>query len=481
MICRIVFAALTLMVMFAQGPSAWAQETYQVFFLSAGSSNYFQPTRAGQHGFEKLSGANSSARLVSQILLAHGAVAGITLVSTSDRYLTRADFYGALTAVSAQIKVRHPVKPLLVVYFAGHGLSEGVAWNHFSVPGNFIYGSPMERLDVEELAKHTIYAGELVDALESLKIPFVLLLDTCYDGKAQSFESPVLTNQATQSLASVAAILRFQNEYHIPNPVIFSAEPGTKVPLAPDPTSPKTDSLGPIARRMYLINEEMKTADSKLLTLAGFVSRLTSAQLDSQTRPPVTHATGLDNRSVLLGQAVGNSSHGQEDRQATGTTATFCCAPESSTPPQGAAKQGHRMSGSLKFEGSAGEFISGGRKIDLTRATPWVTVTEPDAQSLEITFVGKDGWELDIAAPSHETLATKTYQRAQRYPFQEESRAGISLSGASHSCNEVDGKFTVDQLSRDANGTITNLDVSFEQRCLGSQQFLRGVVQLHAP
>lgn len=480
MIRCIALAALILSAVLIPASSAWAQQALQVFFLSAGSSNYFQPKSTGQHGFGTLTGANSSARLVSQILLQHGAIAGATLVSAPGRYLTKTDFYAALKSVGDQMKARHPTKPLLVVYFAGHGVSEGVAWNHFSIPGDFVYGNPMEKLDIEELAKHTIYAGELVETLEVMKVPFVLLLDTCYDGKARSFESPVLTSQATQSLTSVAAILRFQNEFHLPNPVIFSAEPGTRVPLAPDPSSPQTDSLGPIARRAYLINEEMKKTDSQL-TLAEFVSTITSARLDPETRPPVTHARDLDNRSIFLGRAVGNPAQNQESRQATGTAGALCCAPGPSTSAQATAKQEHRMSGSLMFEGPAGEFISGGQKVALTRTSPWVTVTEPDPQSVEIVFDGKDSWELDIAAPNHETLASKTYQRAQRYPFQDEGRAGISLSGASHACNEIDGQFTVNHLIRNAGGRISGIDISFEQRCMGSQESLHGAVQLRTP
>jgi hypothetical protein len=105
-------------------------------------------------------------------------------------------------------------------------------------------------------------------------------------------------------------------------------------------------------------------------------------------------------------------------------------------------------------------------------------VIEPDAQSIEITFDGKDGWELDIAAPNHETLAAKTYQRAQRYPFQDDGRAGLSLSGAGRACNEVEGKFTVTELDRNGAGEVTHLNVTFEQRCAGAQQSLQGTVQL---
>ncbi|TFE41883.1 hypothetical protein E2553_35175 [Paraburkholderia dipogonis] len=335
----------------------------------------------------------------------------------------------------------------------------------------------MERLNIEEFAKHTIYASELVDTLESMKIPFVLLLDTCYDGKARSFESPVLTSQASQSLASVAAILRFQNEFHTPNPVIFSAEPGTRVPLAPDPASPETDSLGPIARRLYLVDQEMRKSNNRL-SVADFVSRITSPQLDAQTRPPVTHVSGPDSKDIFLGQATVNAMQDLDIRQATGATGTICCTPSASVATEASGRPDRRISGSLKFEGPAGEFISGGHKVDMSNSKTWIKVSEPDMQSIEITFDGNDGWELDIAAPTHEKLATKTYQRAQRYPFQDDGRPGLSLSGSGRACNEVEGKFTVDELDRDSAGKIVRLNITFQQRCVGTQQFLQGAVQL---
>jgi hypothetical protein len=244
-------AALLLFVAFL-GSTAHAADRFQVFFLAAGSTYYLQPKEPGLHGFKQLSGANNSARLVAELLSKHGAIAGATLVSQPDRFLSKRDFESALKSVAAQIGERRPKNPLLIVYYAGHGVSEGVAWNHFSVPGNFVYGAPLDRLDIEAVASHTINAGLLADELDRLKIPYVLLLDSCYEGDPKSFESPVLGRTAIQNLTAVAAILLFQNEFHTPNPVIFSAEPGKKVPLAPDPREPLTKNLAPIARRLLL-------------------------------------------------------------------------------------------------------------------------------------------------------------------------------------------------------------------------------------
>jgi hypothetical protein len=282
--------------------TACAQAPFGIYFLAVGSTSYIQPSSAGEHGFETLPGANASAKLVADILTRSGAKGGIVLTSGQSTYVSRADFMQALSAVGAQLKAGRPANPLLVVYFAGHGISEGIAWNHFSVPGNFVYGAPLDRLDIEAMARHTIHAAGIADEIEKFGVPYLLLLDTCYSGTAANFKSPVLSATAIRNLSDVAAILRFTNEFHQANPVIFSARPGTEVPLAPDPRNPDRQSLGPLARRLLLLFQSVD-AGGNSLSLSALVSRLTSPSLDTATSPPVTNATAPTIDSLVLGRS----------------------------------------------------------------------------------------------------------------------------------------------------------------------------------
>ena len=166
--------------------TARAQTRFDTYFLAVGSTSYIQPASRSEHGFESLPGANASARLVADILTRGGAAGGIVLTSGQGAYIDRADFMQALAAVVAQLKAARPANPLLVVYFVGHGISEGIAWNHFSVPSNFVYGAPLDRLDIEMMARHTIHAAGVADQIEKLGVPYLLLLDTCYSGKKKS-------------------------------------------------------------------------------------------------------------------------------------------------------------------------------------------------------------------------------------------------------------------------------------------------------
>ena len=139
------------------------------------------------------------------------------------------------------------------------------------------------------------------------------------------------------------------------------------------------------------------------------------------------------------------------------------------------------MAGSLNFQGPPGEFISNGSRISLTAPGMMVSVIERDPQSLELTFQGNDGWELDLAAPDGKPLALGRYKGAQRYPFQEPRHPGLSLSGAGRACNTISGEFTVTRLVRDERQQIKEFTAEFAQRCGDNRQTLKGLVQIQGP
>jgi hypothetical protein len=454
--------------------AASAQAPFNTYFLAVGSTSYIKPG-SGEHGFETLPGANASARLVADILGAHGAAGGIVLTSAERAYVSRTDFMQALAAVGAQLKAARPTNPLLVVYFAGHGISEGIAWNHFSVPGNFVYGPPLDRLDIEAMAGHTIHAAGVADELDKLGVPYLLLLDTCYFGRAADLSSPILSPTALRNLSDVAGILRFTNEFHQPNPVVFSARPGTQVPLAPDPRDPDRKSLGPLARRLFFLSQSAD-ANGGVLALSGLVAWLASSALDAGTSAPVTNATRPLVDAIVLGRR-GPSHAIVTERQGTASAEDLCC-PAASAP---AAASGTRLRGTLTFEGPPGESISGGHRITVP-ANAEVEVRQPDPHSLEISFAGADGWELDLSSPGDAGgIARRRYSGAQRYPFQDSGRPGLSLTGAGKACNDVSGEFTVTAIQRDPSGHLTGLAADFSQNCDGSPRGLRGTIRLGTP
>jgi hypothetical protein len=74
-------------------------------------------------------------------------------------------------------------------------------------------------------------------------------------------------------------------------------------------------------------------------------------------------------------------------------------------------------------------------------------------------------WYLLLAAPDDNVLTAGRYKNAPREPFKAAGHPGLSFFGDGRGCNELYGEFTVRRLERASDGSITKLDVSFEQHC----------------
>src|ERR1700741_2961488 len=106
-------------------------ESFQLFYLAVGSSVYLKPADKECEGFLDNSGMNKSAKFVAQRLQNCGASFGITLISDTGlrKAVSLSDIQSALSEVRSVINATRPTNPLVVFYFAGHGISEGLAWN----------------------------------------------------------------------------------------------------------------------------------------------------------------------------------------------------------------------------------------------------------------------------------------------------------------------------------------------------------------
>ena len=193
-------------------PLASAQANrYQVYFVAVGSGWYAPAQSKDVHGLSEIDGANKSAAIVSDGLIAGGAMYGVELTADDGSFVTTSDIEKALGRVEAKLAAQKPAQPLLLFYIASHGMSEGIAWSHFSIPGDFGYRGDPDKLDIDGLSKSTLYAGSLVDELEKLHIPFLVLLDSCYDGQEKHFEPAFLSAKATMNLNDVGAALLVMN------------------------------------------------------------------------------------------------------------------------------------------------------------------------------------------------------------------------------------------------------------------------------
>ncbi len=91
-----------------------------------------------------------------------------------------------------------------------------------------------------------------------------------------------------------------------------------------------------------------------------------------------------------------------------------------------------------------------------------------------------DDFTADFAPPKGELLEPGLYDGATRYPFQLESVPGLSIYGNGSGCNELTGKFAVEELERDPMLGLVSFSVTFEQHCEGATPALRGAVNFQA-
>ncbi|MBO0360707.1 caspase family protein [Hymenobacter sp. BT186] len=269
------------------GLSNWqvsAQPGASLYVLSIGSADYetnFTQYEAGFAGWPQLPAAATSARQMVKLLGSSRVAYLDSLISRPNSLVTRAAVLTAVRKLSTRALREHRPNPLLIFYFAGHGVSEGFGWNLFMMPGNFT--ATITGRNAVSMGELAVYAGDVYDALAETKLPFVMLLDCCYEGQDEKATLRALANQQTfQQVAALAqasmAIVRKMNEFAEPNPVVFSAVPGQLAEAVPLPGGKPGKRVGPVCRRAMLASAQ---AAEQPLTLDRLLLALTSPVLDT--------------------------------------------------------------------------------------------------------------------------------------------------------------------------------------------------------
>jgi hypothetical protein len=474
---RIGFAFAALWILFISPFANCQTGSYQVYFVAVGSRWYAPSPSKDVHSFGEIDGANASAAIVANGLASGGAVYGVKLTSEDGSYVTTKDIGKTIQTVAAKIAADKPSKPLLVFYIASHGMSEGIAWSHFSIPGDFGYRGDPNQLDIDKLSANTLYAGSLVDDLEKLKAPFLVLLDSCYDGKEKHFEPTVLSAEATRNLNDVGAALRVMNEFRDTYPVLFSTTPGQSVPTATNPLAPDSQvNIGPIARR-FALSTQQRLAGGHTLSLATLIGDLTSPQLDNVAAPAVTHSKIPAGAEMKMLQTTQNV-HAVDTMIGTGTHMNVCCNTKASSVAN-SAHTSSRFAGMLSLSGDTGEFVSGGRSWTLKSPALEVQLSQDGPGQVEISFGhGEKEFDASFSTENGRRFEVRSYPAAERWGFASNGHPGIEVSGDGRGCNGIVGSFDVTAVEYKPNGSIAKFAATFVQRCDDSQRMARGSVSI---
>ena len=129
----------------------------------------------------------------------------------------------------------------------------------------------------------------------------------------------------------------------------------------------------------------------------------------------------------------------------------------------------------IYLQSDPGDFVGGGQTYVYTQANAMLNVSMSGLH-LTISVNGNDTWTGDFQGMnSISELQTGYYGGLQRYPFNNPTRGGLDWSGNGLGCNTLTGWFVIDNITAVA-GTLTTIDLRFEQHCEGGAAALHGKI-----
>jgi hypothetical protein len=332
-------------------------------------------------------------------------------------------------------------------------------------------------LNIEGLSNRTLYAGSLVDELEKLRIPFLVLLDSCRDGEEQRFSPSILSPEATRNLNEVGNALRVMNEFRDSYPVLFSTTPGQSVETVADPLAPEGPlAIGPLARRFGLSTSNSLNTGSAI-TLNRFLRQMTSPTLDKLTSPAVSHSVVRnEGNSIFLLKT--SAPHPFDVEEGTGARAHICCSTAVASRPTSPPKS-FSSKGTLSFGGAAGEFISSGKHLKVSDPAYRVSVMQQGPGDIQITFEhGDTEYDANFSTGSNQRFGAGTYAHAHRYGMDDSGQPSLEISGDGRGCNQISGSYQVTGVEYRSEGNIFKFAATFEQLCDDSKVPLRGSISI---
>lgn len=126
-----------------------------------------------------------------------------------------------------------------------------------------------------------------------------------------------------------------------------------------------------------------------------------------------------------------------------------------------------------------GDFIGGGRSYTYTQGDAPIGVTAGGGHLL-VTVHGAEAWSGDFQVMSTlSQLQPGYYANLRRYPLHNPAKGGLSWVGAGRGCTTVTGWFAIDVVTY-VSGSLTAIDLRFEQHCEGGTPALHGAVHWRA-
>lgn len=132
------------------------------------------------------------------------------------------------------------------------------------------------------------------------------------------------------------------------------------------------------------------------------------------------------------------------------------------------------------FDSDEGDYVGLGKTYRYDQRNASLNVSG-DAYQLRISVKGYEVWTAELRGIAWSgTLQPGYYPGVHGARFNNPVKGGLSWTGVGRGCSKSTGWFVVDSVTQDQ-GSITSLDLRFEQHCEGRAAALRGVIHWKAP
>jgi hypothetical protein len=132
----------------------------------------------------------------------------------------------------------------------------------------------------------------------------------------------------------------------------------------------------------------------------------------------------------------------------------------------------------LTMQSDAGDWVGHGQSYSYGPTSSYGISGSRSGVHVSVDGANGDWWYLDFVPSSGDILAPGTYDGATRYPFNG-TGAGLSVDGNGAGCNQLDGSFTVNELTFAA-GAVRTMSISFVQHCEHATPALHGTISFRA-
>jgi hypothetical protein len=123
---------------------------------------------------------------------------------------------------------------------------------------------------------------------------------------------------------------------------------------------------------------------------------------------------------------------------------------------------------SYSYVSAAGDYIGQGTSRTYTPSADMTVAITGNRNHISVNVhdaTYSTWWGVGLSAGAGDTLRPGTYLNAERDPFRTGRSPGLDAHGEGRGCNEVYGRFTVNQIAFDDAGQLVMADVTFVQRC----------------